>query len=78
MTRTFFGITLISLARCASLSYKTSLMTGCGSVWLERSVRDAEAGGSNPLIPTRNSRTHGLLRESFFFIHMPTPNPLRP
>ena len=27
---------------------------GCGSVWLERSVRDAEAGGSNPLIPTTN------------------------
>ncbi len=31
----------------------TSSSTGCGSAWLERSVRDAEAGGSNPLIPTR-------------------------
>ena len=27
-------------------------MSGCGSVWLERSVRDAEAAGSNPAIPT--------------------------
>ena len=27
-------------------------MSGCGSVWLERCVRDAEAGGSNPLTPT--------------------------
>ena len=26
--------------------------SGCGSVWLERSVRDAEAEGSNPFIPT--------------------------
>ncbi len=27
-------------------------LSGCGSVWLERCVRDAEAGGSNPLTPT--------------------------
>ena len=26
--------------------------TGCGSTWLERRVRDAETGGSNPLTPT--------------------------
>ena len=26
--------------------------SGRGSVWLERCVRDAEAGGSNPLAPT--------------------------
>ncbi len=32
------------------LSSKCSL-AGCGSVWLERSVRDAEAVGSNPTIP---------------------------
>ena len=29
-----------------------SFKSGCGSVWLERCVRDAEAGGSNPLTPT--------------------------
>ena len=28
------------------------IKSGCGSVWLERCVRDAEAGGSNPLTPT--------------------------
>ena len=27
-------------------------LSGCGSAWLERCVRDAEAGGSNPLTPT--------------------------
>ena len=30
----------------------TVQLSGCGSVWLERCVRDAEAGGSNPLTPT--------------------------
>ena len=30
----------------------TDSLSGCGSVWLERCVRDAEAGGSNPLTPT--------------------------
>ena len=34
--------------------------TGCGSVWLERSVRDAEAGGSNPLIPTRTQEVYEI------------------
>ena len=29
-----------------------SYIPGCGSVWLERLVRDQEAGGSNPLTPT--------------------------
>ena len=32
--------------------YINKTATGCGSVWLERCVRDAEAGGSNPLTPT--------------------------
>lgn len=27
-------------------------MTGCGSVWLERRVRDAEAASSNLVTPT--------------------------
>ena len=27
-------------------------MSGRGSAWLERLVRDQEAGGSNPLAPT--------------------------
>ena len=30
----------------------SNILSGCGSVWLERCVRDAEAGGSNPLTPT--------------------------
>ena len=32
------------------------LATGCGSVWLERSVRDAEAARSNRAIPTIKNR----------------------
>ena len=29
----------------------TSADTGCGSVWLERRLREAEAAGSNPVTP---------------------------
>jgi hypothetical protein len=29
----------------------SSELSGSGSVWLERCVRDAEVGGSNPLSP---------------------------
>ena len=31
--------------------------TGCGSAWLERSGRDAEAARSNRAIPTKKSKT---------------------
>ncbi len=31
------------------------MMSECGSAWLERCVRDAEVGGSNPLTPTNSS-----------------------
>lgn len=31
--------------------YSVEKETGCGSVWLERVVRDDEAAGSNPVIP---------------------------
>ena len=27
--------------------------TGCGSVWLERHLREVEAAGSNPVTPTK-------------------------
>ena len=39
-------------------------LSGCGSVWLERCVRDAEAGGSNPLTPTICS-VYGILDTTF-------------
>ncbi len=28
-------------------------ITGCGSVWLERHLREVEAAGSNPVTPTK-------------------------
>ncbi len=34
--------------------------------WLARFVRDEEAGGSSPLIPTLQKK-EGFLREPFFF-----------
>ena len=34
------------------LSWSTAIPSGRGSAWLERLVRDQEAGGSNPLAPT--------------------------
>ena len=41
---------VIYYAATVRITYKH--LSGCGSVWLERCVRDAEAGGSNPLTPT--------------------------
>ena len=35
-----------------SWSLHCPALTGCGAAWLARSVRDAEAPGSNPGIPT--------------------------
>ena len=49
-----FNAEKLNLGLHSAAGWHISLvLTGCGSVWLERSVRDAEAGGSNPLIPTR-------------------------
>ena len=38
----------------AAARYTSRLHTGCGAAWLARSVRDAEAPGSNPGTPTTN------------------------
>ena len=46
----------------------SSLATGCGSVWLERSVRDAEAARSNRAIPTIKKQTGSSVKlEPVFF-----------
>lgn len=52
-----FRIPPSGLAKQDLIMYIPSSSSGCGSVWLERSVRDAEAGGSNPLIPTSEITT---------------------
>ena len=44
----------------------SSLATGCGSVWLERSVRDAEAARSNRAIPTIKNRRVPVKLEPVF------------
>ena len=44
------------------------LATGCGSVWLERSVRDAEAARSNRAIPTIKKRTGSSEAGARFFM----------
>jgi hypothetical protein len=38
----------------AMLNLKRSIVSGRGSAWLERLVRDQEVGGSNPLAPTNS------------------------
>jgi hypothetical protein len=43
-------------------------MSGRGSVWLERCVRDAEVGGSNPLAPTIYPSSFPALLSSAFFV----------
>jgi hypothetical protein len=39
-------------------SRRSRRSSGCGSTWLERRVRDAETGGSNPLTPTSRRAVH--------------------
>lgn len=51
--------------------------SGCGSVWLERCVRDAEAGGSNPLIPTRHLPGSRCLHRGPFLFRAPARRRLR-
>ena len=46
----------------------SSLATGCGSVWLERSVRDAEAARSNRAIPTIKKQTGSSEAGARFFM----------
>ena len=43
---------MIYINSVATLRVVYTVRSGCGSAWLERCVRDAEAGGSNPLTPT--------------------------
>ena len=54
----------------------SSLATGCGSVWLERSVRDAEAARSNRAIPTRKIK--GLCESMTPFLRPPLRLPWPP
>ena len=46
----------------------SSLATGCGSVWLERSVRDAEAARPNRAIPTIKKQTGSSEAGARFFM----------
>ena len=49
-------------------------LSGCGSAWLERCVRDAEAGGSNPLTPTifLFSVIQSFMTGFFYILILPT------
>ena len=49
-----------------SLIPTNNFISGCGSVWLERRVRDAEAAGSNPVTPTREWKPLNDVFEGFF------------
>ena len=51
------------------------LATGCGSVWLERSVRDAEAARSNRAIPTIKNGRVPVKLEPVFLCLQPGCNP---
>ena len=57
LTHQFAGL----LIRVILMSDFPLIMSGRGSVWLERCVRDAEVGGSNPLAPTKfKHKSHGM------------------
>ena len=55
----------------------SSLATGCGSVWLERSVRDAEAARSNRAIPTIKKQTGSSEAGARFFMLQAACGPCR-
>ena len=55
----------------------SSLATGCGSVWLERSVRDAEAARSNRAIPTIKKQTGSSEAGARFFMLQAVCGPCR-
>ena len=42
--------------------------TGCGSVWLERHLREVEAAGSNPVTPINLKDTVGLEVLRYFLV----------
>ena len=83
-----FPLTALNSPAACAISARHSLLGGvpslalrlaagcalaCGSVWLERCVRDAEAGGSNPLTPTNlNQRgVNELQLTPIFFLANP-------
>lgn len=67
----FLQIEKIEKKACqeGKFSVECLLSTGCGSVWLERSVRDAEAARSNRAIPTRKIK--GLCESITPFLRPP-------
>ena len=41
-----------TLAFFSGIHYNTKCVTGCGSAWLERHLREVEVASSNPATPT--------------------------
>ena len=41
------------IERCVGSNPTTCIITGCGSVWLERLIWDQEVAGSSPVIPIK-------------------------
>jgi hypothetical protein len=42
----------LKMRHCKLFAAEIRILSGRGSAWLERLVRDQEVGGSNPLAPT--------------------------
>src|SRR5262249_26353840 len=49
----------------ARAHYPNARATGRSSVWLERTVRDREVAGSNPVAPTFKACRENRLRQAF-------------
>ena len=55
-----------TLAFCKIPWYYLTCVSGCGSAWLERRLREAEVASSNPATPILKS----LIFRDFIFLHM--------
>ena len=50
--------------------YNTTCVSGCGSAWLERHLREVEVASSNPATPTIEGLQHFMRVLKFFFLYM--------
>ena len=59
------------LAFLKHTGYNLTCVSGCGSAWLERHLREVEVASSNPATPTKNIRSFSLTETSdIFFINI--------
>ena len=66
----FFGRFLnLGVALDTNTCYHPALRFGTWRSLVARTVRDREAAGSNPVVPTMKSQVRGVIPLTFFFVY---------